>query len=84
MHKQDGFGLGVCQQLSCLRAPSPPCLIQVYFNATGSLKLGCLAQAMMVAPKDAASTRNEGVDGMDGKVDGEVDMEIEVSKCLHT
>ena len=34
----------------------------------------------MVAPKDAAGTRNDGVDGMDGKVDGEVDMEIEVSR----
>ena len=52
----------------------------MYFNIDGYLKLGCLAQAMMVAPKDAAGTRNDGVDGMDGKVDGEVDMEIEVSR----
>lgn len=51
---------------------------QVYLNAAGSLKLGCLAQAMMVAPKDAATTPGNGVGGMDGHVDGEIDMEIEV------
>lgn len=54
--------------------------VQVYLNASGSLKLGCLAQAMMVAPKDTSATLGNGVGGMDGHVDGEIDMEIEVSK----
>lgn len=55
-------------------------LIQVYLNASGSLKLGCLAQAMMMAPKDTAAAPGNGVGGMDEHVDGEIDMEIEVSK----
>eukprot|EP00752_Nemacystus_decipiens_P004070 g3725.t1 len=50
---------------------------KVYLNAAGSLKLGCLAQAMMVAPKDTAATPGNGMGGMDGDVDGEIDMEIE-------
>eukprot|EP00903_Cladosiphon_okamuranus_P016857 g15545.t1 len=50
---------------------------KVYLNAAGSLKLGCLAQAMMVAPKDTAATNSNGVSGMGGHVDGEIDMEIE-------
>lgn len=55
-------------------------MAQVYLNASGSLKLGCLAQAMMVPPKDTATTPGNGVVGMDGHVDGEIDMEIEVRK----
>lgn len=55
-------------------------VVQVYLNAAGSLKLGCLAQAMMVAPKDPAATPGNSAGGMDGDVDGEIDMEIEVSK----
>lgn len=52
--------------------------VQVYLNAAGSLKLGCLAQAMMITPKDSAATPGNGEGGMDGHVDGEIDMEIEV------
>lgn len=57
----------------------PPCFIQVYLNLSGRVKLGCLAQAMVVAPKDTVATPNDGVDGMD-ELEGEVDMEIEARK----
>lgn len=57
------------------------CLVlsQVYLSVSGCLKLGCLAQAMMVAPKDAATAPNDGMNGMDEDVEGEVDMDVEVS-----
>lgn len=66
---------------------SPPCFAQVYLNISGHVKLGCLAQAMVVAPKDPAATPTDGIDGMD-EVEGEIDMEIEVRKndataCLY-
>lgn len=57
----------------------PPRFVQVYLNISGHLKLGCLAQAMVVAPKDDMTTPTNGIDGL-AEVEGEVDMEIEVSK----
>lgn len=62
---------------------SPSCFVQVYLNISGKLKLGCLAQAMVVAPKDTVATPTDGIDGMD-EVEGEVDMEIEVRKDSYT
>lgn len=58
---------------------------QVYISMDGSLKLGCLAQAMMVSPKgDVASSADVG--GMDDELEGEVDMEVEVNNifCSNT
>ena len=47
----------------------------------GSLKLGCLTQAMMVSPKgDVASSPDVG--GMDDDLEGEVDMEVEVNNQI--
>lgn len=46
----------------------------------GCLKLGCLAQAMMVAPKDKIEASSN-LDAMDGEAEGDVDMEVEVGKC---
>lgn len=58
----------------CLFSPG-----QVYLSLDGALKLGCLAQAMMVAPKNDASLLPDGAAGLDDEMEGEVDMEVEVN-----
>lgn len=49
---------------------------KVFLNSNGSLKLGCLAQAMMVNPtKDSG---NAGAAGAKGDGQGDADMDVEV------
>lgn len=58
---------------------------KVYLNGHGGLKLGCLAQAMMVAPKNDAPTDGTS-SAKGGAVDDnleDVDMEVEV-RLEHT
>ena len=67
----------VTSALTCVYT-SAFCLGQVYISMDGSLKVGCLAQAMMVSPKgDVAASPDVG--GMDDELEGEVDMEVEVN-----
>lgn len=46
------------------------------------MKLGCLAQAMMVPPSGDKATANGG--GMGDNVEGDVDMEVEVKNTKHS
>lgn len=48
---------------------------KVFLNSNGSLKLGCLAQAMMVNSKDSGSA---GAAGAKGDGQGDVNMDVEV------
>lgn len=67
--------------LSLITSINPRCRrfnVQIYLNLDGCLKLGCLAQAMMVAPKDNASVSSDGVGEVAQEVEGDVDMEVEV------